>query len=125
MSATLAQTFSWNPDFSAQVQYAPRVVVSSFGDGYEQRAQFGINANAQKWNLTFKARLDEEANAIDAFLQSMGALQSFFWTPPGETTPLKFVCRKWSKSPVTGNGTPNAPAYIWDLTVPLEQVFEP
>lgn len=125
MSGVLPNSFTWTPDFSAQVQYAPRVVVSAFGDGYEQRAQFGINANAQKWSLTFKGRLDAEANAIDAFLQSMGALQSFWWTPPGQTAPLKFVCRKWSKSPTAGNGTVANPAYIWDLTVPLEQVFEP
>lgn len=125
MNGAVTQTFTWNPDFQAKVQYAPRVVVSSFGDGYEQRTQFGINGNAQKWSLTFKSRLDAEANAIDAFLQSMGALQSFFWTPPGQTAPLKFVCRSWTKVPSTGNGTAAAPAYIWDLTVPLEQVFEP
>ena len=125
MSGTTTQTFTWHPDFSAQLQYEPRVMVTAFGDGYEQRTQFGINANPQKWSLTFKARLDAEANAIDAFLQARGGLQSFFWTPPGQTVALKFVCRKWSKSPVAGNGTATAPAYIWDLTVPLEQVFEP
>ena len=125
MSGTLANTFTWNPDFAAKVQYKPRIAVSSFGDGYEQRVQFGINNNPQAWSLSFKSRLDAEANAIDAFLQAMGALQSFFWTPPGQTQPLKFICRNWDKSPVAGNGTVGAPAYIWDLTVPLEQVFEP
>lgn len=125
MSATLTNTFTWTPDFSAKVQYKPKVVVSSFGDGYEQRVQFGININPQAWSLTFRSRLDAEATAIDTFLQSMGALTSFFWTPPGGSMPLKFVCRSWSKSPVTGNGTTYAPAYIWDLVVPLEQVFEP
>ena len=121
----MTNTFTWNPDFQAQVQYAPRVTVTTFGDGYEQRVQFGINANAQKWNLTFKGRSDAEASAIDAFLQAAGALTSFFWTPPGQTAPLKFVCRKWSKNAVASNGTRAAPAYLWDLTVPLEQVFEP
>ena len=53
----MTNTFTWNPDFQAQVQYAPRVTVTTFGDGYEQRVQFGINANAQKWNLTFKLSL--------------------------------------------------------------------
>ncbi|HQU03491.1 MAG TPA: phage tail protein [Acidocella sp.] len=118
-------TFIWNPDFNAQVTYAPNVLVAKFGDGYEQRVQFGINANLQKWNLTFKGRQDAEANAIDAFLQTAGGLNSFAWTPPGQTVALKFVCRKWTKTPVAGNGTAGAPAYIWDLTVPLEQVAEP
>lgn len=121
----MSTTFAWTPDFQAQVQYAPRVDVVAFGDGYEQRVQFGINANAQKWNLTFKGRADIEANAIDAFLQTAGALSSFFWTPPGQTAALKFVCRKWSKTVAAGNGTAASPAYLWDLTVPLEQVFEP
>jgi phage-related protein len=121
----MSATFSFTPDFSAQVSYAPNVMVAKFGDGYEQRAQFGINANPQKWNLTFRSRADAEANSIDAFLQASGALNSFWWTPPGQTAPLKFICRKWSKTPVHGNGTVAAPAYIWDVTVPLEQVFEP
>ncbi|MDE8343586.1 MAG: phage tail protein [Acidocella sp.] len=121
----MSTTFAFIPDFSAQVMYQPNVVVAKFGDGYEQRVQFGINANPQKWSLNFRRRLDAEANAIDAFLQAAGALASFFWTPPGQTVPLKFLCRKWSKTPVAGNGTNAAPAYIWDLTVPFEQVFEP
>jgi phage-related protein len=123
MSGT--RTFTWAPDFQAQVNYQPNVVVAKFGDGYEQRVQFGINANPQKWNLTFKARSDSEANAIDAFLQTAGALSSFYWTPPGQTVSLKWVCRKWAKTPVAGNGTAANPAYLWDLTVPVEQVFEP
>ncbi len=121
----MSATFNFTPDFSAQVAYAPNVLVAKFGDGYEQRVQFGINADPQKWSLSFKSRADAEASAIDAFLQTAGGLSSFFWTPPGQTVALKFVCRKWSKSPVHGNGTAAAPAYIWDVTVPLEQVFEP
>ena len=118
-------TFIWASDFNAQVSYAPKVLVANFGDGYEQRVQFGINANLQKWNLTFKSRGDAEASAIDGFLQAAGGLNSFYWTPPGQTAALKFVCRKWTKTPVAGNGTAAAPAYIWDLSVPLEQVAEP
>jgi phage-related protein len=120
----MASTFTWLPDFKSKVSFKPNVRVASFGDGYEQRVQFGINANPQIWALTFTSREDAEASAIDGFLQAQGSLTSFFWTPPGGV-PLKFVCREWDKAPSSGNGSAASPAYFWDLTAKFEQVFEP
>jgi len=31
------------------------------------------------------------------FLKARGGVESFDWTPRGELSPRKFVCRKWSR----------------------------
>jgi phage-related protein len=98
------------------------------GDGYEQRTQFGLNANPAGWSLQFTKRTDAEAAAIYGFLTSMGALQSFQWTPPGESFALTFVCRQFTKAPVNGNGVDAATGrakYLWDISAQFDQVFEP
>jgi phage-related protein len=89
-------TFTYTPDFGASKASKPRVKVITFGDGYEQRLAYGINTNPQEWNLTFSNRNDSEAQAIDAFLTARNAVESFSWTPYGES-PRNFVCREWSK----------------------------
>jgi phage-related protein len=38
-------TFSYTPDFGATKKSQPAVRTAKFGDGYEQRVQFGINQN--------------------------------------------------------------------------------
>ena len=118
-------SFTWIPDFAAKMTHKPNVRVARFGDGYEQRVQFGINADLQVWDVTFRDRSDAEAGAIDAFLATAGALQSFAWQPPGAAAVLKFVCRQWSKSPTHGQGTQGAPAFLWTITGKFEQVAEP
>lgn len=121
----MSQTFSYVPDFSSKSSLKPNVRVAKFGDGYEQRVQFGINANPQNWSLVFNLRSDTETSALTGFLFEMGAVTSFFWTPPDAAAAVKFVCRQWSKSPVHGQGTPTAPAYLWNISALFEQVFEP
>jgi phage-related protein len=90
-------TFTYTPDFGASKKITPRVNLISFGDGYEQRATFGINNNRQEWTLTFSNRTDTEALAIDNFLLARRAVESFDWTPYNESAG-KYVCREWSKS---------------------------
>lgn len=69
-----------------------------FGDGYEVRQAVGINANLKSWSLTFKARSDAEANAIEAFLDACAGVESFDWTAPNAAASAKFVCREWQRT---------------------------
>lgn len=108
-------TFTYIPDFGAMKKQAPRVNIISFGDGYEQRAAFGINRNPQIWELSFSNRSDTEATAIDTFLNARGAIESFDWTPYDESAG-KYVCREWSKSIDRFNGNTIQATFI--------QVFE-
>lgn len=121
----MANVFTWAPDFNAQLENKPAIRVAAFGDGYEQRTQFGLNADADKWTLRFTRRDDAIAGAIYGFLKSMGGLQSFQWTAPGQTVAQKWVCRSYSKAPTNGTGTATTPAYLWDITAQFDQVFEP
>lgn len=91
-------TFTWTPDFGAKANYAPRVRVAAFGDGYEQRQADGINARVDTWDLQFQNREDSETSAILSFLGTRAGVEAFDWTPPGELTTIRVVCRNWNKS---------------------------
>ena len=108
-------TFSYIPDFGATKKLQPKVNSISFGDGYEQRATLGINNNPQTWDLSFLNRGDTEAEAIDAFLTARGGVESFDWTPYGESAG-KYVCKEWSKSIDRYNGN--------TIQATFQEVFE-
>lgn len=106
---------SINPTYGVQKRSAPRVRGIQFGSGYQQRAQFGINQNPKVYDLTFEVS-ETDADTIEAFLDARGAVESFTYTPPGETSSGKFICRQWSKSiPYLDRAT---------VTATFEQVFE-
>jgi len=91
-------TFTWTPDFGAAADYKPRVRVTSFGDGYEQRVPDGINTARDAWNLRFAVRNDAETNAILAFLRARNVCGDRPWTPPGEVDPIRVACREWQRT---------------------------
>lgn len=113
------------PYDGASIHRTPKVRVARFGDGYEQRAAYGINNNRQRWNLTFdkkKGNLDPTAAAteiesIDAFLVSRGGAEAFNWIPPGQTSALKFVCRQHSRRL-------DNYVVVQSITATFEEVFE-
>lgn len=75
------ETFTNQPDYSAQKKLTPRVRKAQFGDGYEQRVADGLNSKLQMWSVTFK-RATDEAEAIYDFLEERGAVEAFAWTSP-------------------------------------------
>lgn len=94
--------FTWVPDWGAQVEVEPRVLVSRFGDGYTQRVADGINTMPEVWNLSFTLRSSSEATAITDFLKAQGGTTAFDWTTP-EGLAKRFVCPSWKKSPAGWN----------------------
>jgi len=104
------------PDFGVQKQSQPVVNAIKFGDGYEQRVQFGINQNPKKWDLTWSAKSNTDATAIEAFFDARGGTESFDWTPINSATAYKWVCRSWNRSFDLAN--------INTITATFEQVFE-
>lgn len=81
-----------------QLTKTPRVRKVAFGDGYEQRTQDGINHNKQMWRLAFTRRSDTDIGGVYDFLEARGGVESFDWTPRGEASARRFVCRKWTRS---------------------------
>lgn len=86
---------NYSPDPGASMARQPRIRSVRFGDGYEQRGQDGINANHQKWSLTWSGRSVTDATAIDTFLATQGGVTSFTWTPPGGTS-SNWLCKSWN-----------------------------
>jgi len=78
-------------------QSAPQVRVAQFGSGYSQRSTFGINQNPKIYNLTFRVS-ETEADTIEDFLDARGGVEKFTYTPPGEATVSKFICKQWTKT---------------------------
>ena len=106
---------SISPTYGVQKRSAPRVRAIQFGSGYQQRAQFGIQQNPKTFDLKFEVS-ETDADTIEAFLDARGAVENFDFTPPGESSSSKFICREWSKSiPYLNRAT---------ITATFEQVFE-
>lgn len=105
------------PTYGVQKQNAPIVRTVQFGDGFEQRLTFGLNQNPKTFNLTFEVS-ETDADTIEAFLDARAADNANFdFTPPGESSSLKFVCESWNKTiPYLNRAT---------IQATFRQVFEP
>ena len=108
-------TFTYVAAYGSAVAQEPRVRRISFGDGYEQRASFGINLQPRVWSLTFLARDDTDSAAIIAFLKARRGVENFDWTPSVGAAG-KWICRSWNQT-VVSNG-------ISDINATFEEVFE-
>jgi len=72
-----------NPDRGLKADQQPRVLVATYGDGYEQRVAAGINNIPESWSLTWKNRTSAEANKIVDFFEIQGGVTAFDWYPTG------------------------------------------
>ena len=96
-------TFTFVP-VSAQLTKKPRVIEAAFGDGYKQRTNFGLNANGQSWSLAFIFTGSTTAHiAWKSFLDALSGVTPFDWTPPGESSSMRFVCKDYSVTADPGN----------------------
>ena len=104
--------------YGAQKSSKPKMRMTQFGDGYEQRTKFGLNQNPKEWSLTWQNITEANADTIETFLDARAADgASFDWTPPDAATSYKWVCQQWDKTiPYTGRAT---------ITATFRQVFEP
>ena len=76
---------------------APNVRIAQFGSGYSQRSTFGINQNPKIYSLTFRVS-ESESDTIEAFLDARAGVEHFDYTPPGEASSSKFLCKEWTKT---------------------------
>lgn len=108
-------TFNFEPSYGISLRKEPKVLSVKFGDGYEQRAQFGINQNPRMWELQFNGKTLTETNAIDSFLNAEKGVTYFNWTPPQGTTG-KWICRQWDISLVEVD--------CYNISATFEEVFD-
>ena len=88
---------SITPTYGLQKNSAPNIRIAQFGSGYSQRSTLGINQNPKVYSLTFEVS-ETDADTIETFLDARGGTENFDFTPPGEASSGKYICRKWSKS---------------------------
>ena len=77
---------SINPTYGVRKTSSPKIRTTSFGDGYEFRALFGLplTQDPKVYDLTFNVS-EVEADVIEAFLRSrVNDQASFTFTPPQE-----------------------------------------
>jgi len=89
------------PDFDPApgmtVTSRPQVRIAQFGSGYSQRTVFGLNQNPKSYSFTFRVS-ESESDTIEDFLDARGGAEKFLYTPPGESSSKKFICREWTKT---------------------------
>lgn len=90
--------FTWNPSRGFTGETTPRINVAKFGDGYAQRTTSGINTLDRTWSLQFQQNSLTDVANIEAFFKARKGVTPFSWLPPGESTEVKVVCTKWSKT---------------------------
>lgn len=106
---------SITPTYGIQKTSRPNVRIAQFGSGYSQRATFGLNQDPKSYSLTFEVS-ETDADTIETFLDARGGAEHFDFTPPGEASSGKYICRNWSKSiPYLNRAT---------IQATFEQVFE-
>ena len=77
---------SISPTYGMRKSSSPRIRTTSFGDGYEFRALFGLplTQDPKVYDLTFNVS-ETEADVIEGFLRSrVNDQASFTFTPPAE-----------------------------------------
>lgn len=62
-----------------------KVIISAYGDGYEQRAALGINSMTMTWQLYLPMMTLTDRNTFRAFFDAHGRVIAFDWTPPNES----------------------------------------
>ena len=92
-------TFSYTPTYAVAMDVTPRVRTTVFGDGYTQRSGDGLNTQRQVWSLEFVSDSSSIDN-IETFLRNTGGVDSFDWTPPRQTTALKFIYTSYARAPI-------------------------
>lgn len=108
--------FYWAESAGSAKTLMARIASSQFGDGYEQRAPDGLNPLKQVWDLVITSADVAIADEIDAFIAPRLGLTAFTWTPPRQTTGLRWKCTDFRR-------TLNEQLGEHSLSLRFEQVF--
>jgi phage-related protein len=61
----------------SSVEYTENVVTASYGDGYSQRALYGLNAKRRKFSISWRGLDSTERTTLLNFWQSHGLYKAF------------------------------------------------
>ncbi len=109
--------------YAASSNERPNVRTTRFGDGYEQRVDFGLNRSPKIWTIEFKNRTDSDRDKIVEFLQTRNGKEAFDWLDPQQSQMTaggsfkRYKCQEWDIEMLAFN--------VNDIRATFEQVFEP
>jgi phage-related protein len=109
-----------DPSYPVEKKSAPITRTVVFADGYQHRITFGLpqHQNPKIFAFVWKNLSETDSDTIETFLDARANdNDSFDYTPPNESSSMKFVCRKWSKSMEFSN--------LASIKATFEEVFEP
>jgi phage-related protein len=97
----------WNPPVKPRIngtslKLEQRVLTASFGDGYEQTAEDGLNPTRETWTLAWPAIANAHADEIEDFWRSQGMSKAFWYRVPGRTTTKRYKFTSFDRSWVSG-----------------------
>ncbi|AWD90222.1 tail protein [Dickeya phage Sucellus] len=88
--------FPFSPSPGVNVRSEPRLKVSTFGDGYEQRKTDGINYDQKEYDLNFILSGDD-IQVMRDFLELRHGVISFMFNSPVRQEPVRVICKKWTE----------------------------
>lgn len=97
--ATFVPPYGASTKFEAGAveDHEPRVLTAGFGDGYEQRTPDGINTDLATVSPSWPALTWGQGQTIVDFFAARKGVTPFYFTMPGESTPRKWIAKKWSR----------------------------
>ena len=111
------------PDKALTKNSTPRVLIASFGDGYEQRISDGVNVLDETYSLTFNTRAKADIDDIVLFLDTQKGVNKFLLTLP-DTNNTTRTGERDVKVVSTNYSTLYEYDNFYSLTLALKRVFE-
>lgn len=97
-----------------QVEKPPTRRVT-FGDGYEQVSQSGLQPITRRWSATFSNFDRAGANAFLAVLRAARGVEPVQWQSPEDDEPQDYLVIDWQTQAMAGQ--------IYEVTVNMESYF--
>lgn len=92
------QTFNYTYSKGMKKTTKPRVSSISFGDGYVNRTQRGLNPFEETFTLSFVNVPNTTAEEILTFFETHLGYKPFKWTPIGTSTEILVICGEWDST---------------------------
>ena len=116
----MADTFNVGElSYGAVMRREPNIQEVKFDNGgYSLRMRRGMNADKQIRDVPINVISIAGGNSVEGFLAAHGGVSWFWWTPPRQTSPRKFICKRWTREPLSGSKTHDR------MTMVFEEVFD-
>lgn len=93
------------PDWGLSEDGEFRVNTVTFGDGYSQYSQDGINSVSRSWNLSWKGIDLADQQKLLKFLVEKRGVEAFQWTIPSTKEVVPVRCLKYPKNSIDSWGS--------------------